>query len=125
MALAAGEATLEAGFLECWTLLQERAARSSLLIYCDQILPEMFSKHVSSVHCDIALALLLRLPREEKDTSALGLSWRPNTADPTATEKIAGNSALSVLKLLFKGGEQIASGFDRLSWTWKYNGASA
>ena len=85
----------------------------------------MFSGQETNVHDNAALALLLRLPREAETTSALGLSWCGKRADDSGASKDSNRSALSVLKLLLKGGEPIVSDFGRLIWTWKYHGAPA
>jgi len=123
-ALAAGEASLEAGFLECWSLLKEGTAATALLVYCDQILPEMFSSQETTVNDNAALAFLLRLP-EKKNASALGLSWCPSIEKNAEAVRAADNSALRVLRLLLTGGEPIASDFGRLTWEWKCDGAAA
>ncbi|MBT4428776.1 MAG: 3-oxoacyl-ACP synthase [Rhodospirillaceae bacterium] len=122
-ALAAGEASLEAGFLECWTLLKERVAPTALLVYCDQTLPEMFSTQENSVCDNAALAFLLRLP-EVEESQALSLSWCSSRNNPSGVMRAADNSALRVLKLLLTGGEPIASNFGRLTWEWKCDGAA-
>ena len=124
-ALSAGEASLEVGFLECWTLLKEAAATSTLLIYCDQTLPKMFSGQVTNVHDTAAFALLLRLPREDSESSELSLSWHAPTERNSKAEETPDRSALRVLKLLLKGGDQISSDFGRLTWIWKYSGSPA
>lgn len=130
-ALAAGEASLESGFLECWTLLKEGAANSVLLVYCDQVLPEMFADQETNVRDSAALALLLRLPKENAETSKLGLSWSPSRAwradraERSRPTKGTDSSALRVLKLLLKGGAPIASDFGRLTWSWKCDGLPA
>jgi len=133
-ALAGGEATLESAFLECWTLLQESAlpshskATSALLVYCDQILPEMFlGRRETAVNDNVALALLLGLPQrnevdaensENNESSGLRLSWQPSRVNSQAAVDDSDSSVLRVIKLLLKGGAPIASDFGRLTWTW-------
>ncbi len=128
-ALSAGEASLEAGFLECWTLLKESAATSILLIYCDEVLPDMFSDQDTNVHDNAALALLLRLPlplpRDDTEHSGLSLSWHVRAEKKCEAEETSNRSALRVLKMLLKGGDPIISNFGRLTWTWKYSASSA
>lgn len=123
-ALAAGEATLEAGFLECWTLLKDRAAQATLLVYSDQVLPDVYAEQTSNVSSDIALALLLQLPPEEEEANVLGLSWRPNRNE-CATGDVADNSAMGILRLLLKGGDPILMDSGRLTWVWSCDGTAA
>lgn len=120
-ALAAGEATLEAGFLECWSLLQEDTAQTALLVYSDQVLPELYADQETTVSDSAALAFLLRLPGGKQQAPALGLSWRSNRGAKAAVE----NSALRVLRLLLKGGDPIVLDTGRLTWTWSWHGSAA
>jgi len=124
-ALAGGDATLETGFVESWTLLKERAASSVLLIYGDHVLPEMFSGQETNVHHNVALAFLFQLPEETKKNTALGLSWQRAREGVSGAKNNSDRSPLRVLKLLLKGGDPIVSQFGRMMWVWKCDGVPA
>lgn len=132
--LASGEATLEAGFLECWTLLREQAAPTALLVCSDDVLPEVYSDQKTNVTEPAALALLLGLPdgsdEAPDEASAIGLSWRasesqdissPGCSSPGCAE----NAMLGVLRLLLAGGDPIEIDSGRLRWTWSCHGSTA
>ena len=123
-ALAAGEASLEAGFLECWTLLADDAAPSALLVYGDQVLPEAYAGQATTVAENIAAALWLRQPRDGGGGARLALSWSPSRRGTAAADGGDG-SVLGLLRLLLKGGAPIELDAGRLIWTWSYDGPPA
>jgi len=124
-ALAGGDATLETGFVESWALLKERAASSVLLIYCDHVLPEIYSGQTTNVDQNVALAFLFQLPEERKENIRLGLSWSKGKSDDYQARMKIDRSPLRVLKLLLTGGEPINSQFGRIMWAWKCYGTPA
>ena len=117
-AMAGGEATLEAGFLEAWSLLVNRAAPSILLIYHDERLPDLYRDEETTVAHDAAIALLLKLPGADTgDRAGLTLEWsadRPGTEGP-----VVADPALEVLRLLIDGGGSFTLDAGRLVWTWR------
>lgn len=115
--IAAGEATLEAGYIEAWSMLSDGAASTALVVYCDQPLPAAYASQPTSVDDNCAVALLLRLPDEEESDSRLRLSWQPTDGGADA-KRDGGSSALDVMKLLLAGGKPVTLESDRLSWTW-------
>ncbi len=121
-AMAGGEATLETGFLEAWSLLVNGAAPSVLLIYHDECLPDLYRDQATTVAHDAAVALLLKLPgsggADDADGMGLTLEWSSNR--PAASgAKAAPDPALEVLRLLIDGGGSFALDAGRLVWTWK------
>lgn len=130
-AIAGSEATLESGFLQCWSLLKEQSVaqdsdkNSALLVYCDQVLPDMFLEGNRSLSTEnAALAFLMSLP-EKQTNERLGkikLSWHTSQETSQGTVDQNNSSALKLLKLLLSGGGSITINFGRLSWNWACEG---
>lgn len=123
-ALAAGEATLEAGFLAAWCLLREGEADEVLLLYGDRPLPDLYAPPETSISEPLALGFLLRLSQLGEAAQRLALTWRPNGSAIVAPVSPAGSS-LGVLGLLLKGGEPIVLDSGRLTWTWSCDAPAA
>lgn len=117
-ALAGGEATLETGFLEAWSLLVNRAASSVLLIYHDERLPELYEAQKTTVAQDGALAMLLRLPEEGVSGTILDLEWKMREPTKAIAPETATDPAIEVQRLLVNGTGSFVLDTDRLVWTW-------
>lgn len=120
-ALAGGDATLEAGFIEAWCQLNDGLAPSVLVVYHDDPLPELYRGQPSTVVHSAAFAMLLRLPRPGQDAIDLRLSWAPRGAAP-GTPSTVPDPALEVLRLLLNGGDPVVFDRERLAWTWSIGG---
>lgn len=118
-ALAGGEATLETGFLEAWSLLINGAASSVLLIYHDERLPELYRQQKTTVAHDGAIAMLLSLPDDNAGGTSLSLGWmtQGEREAPPVLDTIA-DPAMEVLRLLINGAGTFEIDTGRLIWTW-------
>ncbi len=116
-AVAGGEATLEAAFLEAWCLLSNDAASTVLVVYHDEPLPELYRDQATTVLNSAAFAMLLRLPDAGQDVIKLRFSWDARREE-TAPPRLASDPALQVLGLLLKGGKPVVLDTGRLVWTW-------
>lgn len=116
-ALAGGEATLETGFIEAWSLLANGASDSVLLIYHDEKLPDLYREQETTVHNSAALAMLLCRPEDAENAMELKLGWsaRDAAAPPAATVV---DPVLQVLKLLVEGKGDFDLDNGRLVWAW-------
>jgi len=117
-ALAGGEATLETGFLEAWSLLFNRDASSILLIYLDEQLPELYRVQKTTVAHDGAIAMLLTLPGGGDAEANLDLGWSSRNSTGATARETASDPAMEVLKLLANGKGSFVLDTDRLVWTW-------
>lgn len=118
-ALAGGEATLETGFLEAWSLLVNRAATSVLLIYHDEQLPGLYQGEKTTVAHDGAIAILLRLPDAAAGDVCLNLEWTTRGSTDEPPQDTIADPAMEVLKLLINGAGSFVLDTGRLVWTWK------
>lgn len=116
-AIAGGEATLEAGFVEAWSLLSDGIAPAVLVVYHDEPLPGLYGGQPTTVVNSAAFAMLLRLPAPEDNAVALDLSWR-GRQDGKTGPCTSSDPALEVLRLLLKGGGPVELDTERLIWTW-------
>ena len=124
-AIAAGGATLEAGFLEARGLLAEAPEGSALLVYYDEPLPSLYADKADPIEVSAALALLLRLPeRAAAGDIMLGLSWQSSEREQS-NPAAAVHPALRLSKLLM--GVETRDDIDdgRLAWTWSRHAAAA
>lgn len=117
-ALAGGEATLEVGFIEAWSLLANETFDSVLLIYHDEKLPDLYRDQPTTVAHASAFAMLLRRPEDCAGGISLALEWTARRGEGQATE-IAPDPALQVLKLLVDDGGSFVLDNGRLLWTWR------
>jgi hypothetical protein len=117
-ALAGGEATLETGFLEAWSLLINRTASSVLLIYLDERLPALYQAQKSTVSHDGAIAMLLKLPDDAAGGIGLDLAWTKRESSTTIACDAVADPAMQVLKLLVNGEGSFDLDAERLVWTW-------
>lgn len=117
-ALAGGEATLEVGFIEAWSLLVNGAADSVLLICHDERLPDLYRDQQTTVAHDSAFAMLLRRPEDDSDGIALDLEWTAQRPDGPVKE-FAVDPPLQVLQLLLAGDGSFVLDTGRLIWTWR------
>lgn len=122
-ALAGGEATLETGFIEAWSLLVNRAADSVLLVYHDEKLPDLYRDLPSTVGHPAALAMLLQRPEDAGDAFGLNLTWAARNDGESAAQP-ATDPALQVLKLLVDESDTFALDTGRLVWTWSSHHAA-
>lgn len=116
-AVAGGEATLEAGFVEAWCLLSDDIVSTVLVVYHDEPLPDLYRGQPTTVVNGAAFAMLLRLPDGGRDAIDLRLSWDVQKQIPGAPGP-ASDPALKVLGLLLKGGDPVVLDTGRLAWTW-------
>jgi hypothetical protein len=122
--IAAGEATLEAGFIEAQSLLTETPGARALLVYYDEPLPSFYESHTGAGGVSAALGLLLRLPGQDvPEAPALQLSWAPSEAKD-GREGTPIHPVLRLAKLLT--GTRFSDCMDdgRLRWTWSRHAAS-
>lgn len=119
-AIASGEATLEAAFLEAWSLLSDSAASTVLVVYHDEPLPELYQSQETTVSNSAAFAMLLRLPDADRDAIDLSLAWGESAGKPA----LPSDPALRVLDLLLKDGDPVVLDTGRLIWTWSTDTAS-
>ncbi len=123
-ALSGGEATLEAAFLEAWSLMSDGAAPAVLVVYHDEPLPELYRDSATTVRNSAAFAMLLRPPESGDDVPELQLSW--GLAKESAVANCdTPDPALEVLRLLLRGGDPVVLDTGRLIWTWSRNAAAA
>jgi hypothetical protein len=118
-ALAAGEATLESGFVEAWSQIAESGG-PAMVVYYDQPLPALYREQPTTVRSNLALALLLA--RAEGCEQRLRLAWRQSEAG-AATGCGNGDPVRAVIRLLRHGGPPVAQDTGRLIWTWSGQGA--
>ncbi len=123
-AIAGGEATLEAGFLEAWSLLSDGIASAVLVVYHDEPLPDLYQGQPTTVINSAAFAMLLRLPEPGGDTFDLRLSWRARR-DASAGPCAVSDPALRVLRLLLKDDGPVDLDTERLIWSWSANHEAA
>lgn len=122
--VAGGEATLETAFLDAWCLLQDGAAPAVLVIYHDEVLPELYQAQTTTVGTSAAIAMLLQQSNSTSDDETqLTLSWRARQKGSAADPALA-DPALQVLKLLIKGDGSLAVDAGRLMWTWSAQSAT-
>lgn len=120
-ALAAGDATLEAGFVESWSLLREGAARSVLLVYCDEPLPAFYGT-ADECRSPLAIAMLLTLPDADPELPRLSLSWASAASDrPEAAPATA--PYLDLIPLMLRQREIVRVTAERLTWSWSRDAA--
>lgn len=122
-AIAGGEATLEAGFIEAWSLLVNDAAKSVLLIYHDEKLPDLYEDQTTTVESSAAIAMLLCLPEGDNHGIDLSLDWAGRD-EGQFVEDPAVDPALQVLKLIIEGRGTFVLESDRLVWKWSAGIAS-
>jgi hypothetical protein len=125
--LTAGEATLEAAFVEAWGLLCAGNVSRVLVVYHDEVLPPLYEKQATTVRHSAAFAFLLGLPVGTATVDRLNLSWRPQTEAPGELSSAQGNdedAALRVLRLVLKGGDQVIRDTGRLEWIWSKHAAA-
>lgn len=118
-ALAAGESTLETGFVEAFAQIGE-SGRPVMLVYHDQPLPELYREQSTTVRSSLALAMLLDRPAAGGEEHRLRLEWRPSEGRQAAA---GGNSVCAVIRLLERGGVPVVQDTGRLVWTWSGQGA--
>jgi hypothetical protein len=117
-ALAAGEATLEAGFLEACCLLAEAPQAAALLVYYDEPLPSFYVGTADAIEVSAALAVLLRRPRPLSSRGTiLRLAWRARPESEARGAKPV-NPTLRLAKLLTEAEAQSEFSDGRLIWTW-------
>jgi len=116
-AIAGGEATLEAGFMEAWSLLSDGIASTVLVVYHDEPLPDLYQGQPTTVVNSAAFAMLLQLPEPGSDAKNLHLSWRARQDSGTGPCNQS-DPALQVLRLLIQGGGPFALETERLTWSW-------
>lgn len=120
-AIAAGEATLEAGFLEACGLLAEAPEASALLVYYDEPLPAFYADQadaVDAIEVSAALALLLRRPQPSSpQETTLRLNWRARR-EAEARGSTPVNPALRLARLLTEAETESEFSDGRLTWTW-------
>lgn len=121
-AIANGAATMEAGFLEAWSLLHDGAASAVLLVYHDEPLPALYGNQKTTVGNSAALAMLLRRPDLDRAEKNLQLSWGERNAAESEC-KAPLDPALRVLRLFLKGGDPVVIDAGRMVWTWNANAA--
>jgi hypothetical protein len=115
VSIASGKATLESGFIEAWARLRSGEAKSVLLVYHDEPLPDVYRSQKTSVRHAAAFGMLLASIDTAEPTLRLGLQWRrgstPDTVEPV-------DPALEVLRLMCRcsGSFELRDG--RLDWTW-------
>jgi hypothetical protein len=118
-ALAAGESTLETGFIEAFAQIGERG-RPVMLVYHDQPLPGLYREQPTTVRSSLALALLLERPAASGEGRRLRLEWRSSEKRQAAAG--GGNSICAVIRLLEAGGAPVVQDTGRLVWTWSGQG---
>ena len=124
-AISGGETTLEAAFIEAWSLLNDDAASTVLLVYHDEPLPDLYRNQKTTVVNSAAFAMLLRRSDTAQTRIGLALSWvqlKHGAKTPHTEIGRFGDPALQVLKLLLKQGEPVVLDTGRLRWTWTANG---
>ena len=117
-ALSGGEATLETGFVEAWSLLVNQVATSVLLVYHDERLPELYREQTTSVMHAGAIALVLKLPDSDSEGIRLNLGWATDKSTDENKHVTASDPALEVLRLLVNGSGAFVLDTGRLVWTW-------
>lgn len=123
-ALAGGEATLETGFLEAWSLLMNHTANAVLLVYHDECLPELYRMQPTTVDHDAAFAMLLKRPDETGGCAELSLEWGTGGKN-TETAGTVPDQALEIVRLLSQGDGSCSIDAGRLIWTWSIDSAAA
>lgn len=123
-AIAGGEATLEAGFMEAWSLLSDGIASAVLVVYHDEPLPDLYQRQPTTVINSAAFAMLLRLPESGGNATNLRLSWRAQQ-DASAGPCAVSDPALQVLRLLLKDDGPVDLDTERLIWSWSANHEAA
>lgn len=117
-AIAAGQATLEAGFLEACGLLAEAPQASALLVYYDEPLPSFYTGKAGAIQVSAALAMLLRRPGSSSpEETMLRLAWEKRPEGHSVGAKPV-NPALRLASLLTEAEAQCEFGDGRLTWTW-------
>jgi hypothetical protein len=116
-AIAGCESTLEAGFMEAWSLLSNGVASVVLLVYHDEPLPNLYQGQSSTVTNSAAFAMLMCLPKAAHDMIDLSLSWGTRRTLAAESNMVA-DPALQVLKLLINGGGAVELVTQRLVWNW-------
>ena len=122
-ALAAGEATVEAAFVEAWCRIGQATSESVLLVYHDQPLPALYRQQRTTVTHSLALALLLSRPAADAPGSTLRLAWRPGPAHAAAAADTV-DPVLALIRLLLSNDGPVAQDTGRLVWTWSRPGAA-
>lgn len=123
-AIANGAATMEAGFLEAWSLLHDGAASAVLLVYHDEPLPALYAGQETTVDNRAALAMLLRHPDSAQTEKKLQLSWGERNA-LVSERKAPSDPALKVLRLFLTEGDPVVIDAGRMVWTWSADAAVA
>lgn len=112
--VAAGEATLEAGFLEAYTALATGAAKEVLVVYHDEPLDALYGKTEPALPAPLAAAFLLRLP-QGGDETVLQLEC-------ASAQKAVSNGmhpVLQVIRILTGEAERAEAATPRLVWEWQ------
>ena len=119
-ALAAGTETLEAAFVEAWSMLTIGEVPAVLVVYVDEPLPRLYAEQPTTVGRAAAFAMLLTRPESGRTSGRLRLAWR--VADGEATREPMRDPAPRLLRLLLAGGEPVTIASYRLVWTWSRHG---
>ena len=112
--VAAGEATLEAGFLEAYTALSTGMTKEALVVYHDEPLDALYGKTEPALPAPLAAAFLLRLPRNKEETV---LQLECTSAQKAASGEV--HPVLQVIRLMTGAAERAQAPTPRLVWEWQ------
>lgn len=121
-ALAAGAATLEAGFVAASGILAETPGASVLLVYFDEPLPALYADETPTVQASAALAILLQAPREGEAEPHLRLTWQASQSESGPAD-LPPNPALRLIRVLTEAADRNEIDDGRLLWTWSRHAA--
>lgn len=115
-AIANCEASLEGGFVEAWTQLEDGAADTVLLVYHDEPLPDIYRDQEQTIRESLAIAMRLKCPAGTQGEQCLTLGWTPSIG--SAPKNPVQDPALLFAKLLLNRSKNAVVDTGRLQWDW-------
>ena len=114
-AISAGADSFGYGLLEAVACLKQGSADQVLLVYFDDLLPQPYDEVADGAESCVALAMLLRPPRDDGGEFALSLEPR----NRAATSQSASAQSLDFIRFMLSDERERRSIGERTQWRWQ------
>ena len=114
-AISAGADSFGYGLLEAVACLKEGPSDPVMLVYFDGLLPELYDELADTAETCVALAMLLKPPRN--DGSELSLAFEPRNR--AAKPQSASAQSLDFIRFMLSNEHERRSIGDRTQWRWQ------